>query len=75
MIPTHFIDRASDQEISVGDIGETIATFCLIHVMGGDQDRQALSSKILNFFPEIASRFWVDASCRLVEQKKFWFMD
>jgi hypothetical protein len=52
----HFIDRASDQEISVGDIGETIATFCLIHVMGSDQDGQALSGKILNFFPEIASR-------------------
>ena len=48
-----------------------MTTFCLIHVMGGDQDGETLGRKILNSFPEIASRFRVGSGGRLVEQKEF----
>src|SRR5437879_10578337 len=39
--------------------------------MRGDQKRQALRCELMNFFPEIAPRFWIDPGRRLVQQQQF----
>src|SRR5204862_7114076 len=38
--------------------------------MGGDEKRQRLGGELMNPFPKIASRFWIDARCRLVQQEQ-----
>src|SRR5690348_7471106 len=39
--------------------------------MGSDEKRQRLCGKLMNLFPKIASRFWIDACCRLIQQQQF----
>ena len=39
--------------------------------MGGDEKRQRLGGELMDLLPEIASRFWIDARCRLVQQEQF----
>src|SRR5436190_18109940 len=38
--------------------------------MGGDEKRQRLGGELMNLLPKIASRFWIDARCRLIQQQQ-----
>ena len=39
--------------------------------MRSDKKGQALSSELMNFFPKLTPRFWIDAGSRLIEQQQF----
>src|SRR5438552_18168322 len=39
--------------------------------MGGDEKRQRLGGELMNLLPKIASRFWIDTRCRLIQQQQF----
>ena len=39
--------------------------------MRGDEKRQSLRGELMNFFPKIAARFWIDTGSRFVEQQQF----
>ncbi len=63
-------DRPVDQQVAIGDIGQTVASLRLVHVMGGDEERQALGGQELNLLPEIAAGLGIDAGGRLVEKEQ-----
>ena len=56
----HLGDRPVDQQIAVGNIGQPVAAFRFVHVMGGDEKRQALGGQQLNLLPEIAPGLGID---------------
>src|SRR6516225_7400032 len=66
----HLLDRAMREQHAVGDVGDLVAAFCFVHVMRGDQHREAVGCERMDLVPELASRFRIDASGRLVEEKK-----
>src|SRR5204863_4599185 len=39
--------------------------------MGGDEKGQRLGGELMNLLPKIASRFWIDTRCRLIQQQQF----
>ena len=61
---------AVGEQIAVEDVGEPVTAFRFIHVVGGDQERQPLSGKLMDLLPEIAAGLGVDAGGRLVEQQQ-----
>ena len=63
----HVIDRAVRQQFAIGNVSEPMAALRLVHVMGRDQNRQAVAGEMMNFIPKIAARFWVDTGRRFVE--------
>src|SRR6266436_10454436 len=67
----HFIDRAVREQFPLGNVSEPLTALGLVHVMRGDQKRQPLRCELMNFFPEIAPRFWIDPGRRLVQQQQF----
>jgi hypothetical protein len=56
--------------MTVGDIGDLVAALGFVHVMGRDQHRQPIGCQRVDLVPEIASRFWVDARGRLVQEQQ-----
>ena len=47
-----------------------MAALRLVHVVGGDEDGQAVLGEAVDLVPELAPRFRVDAGGRLVEEQK-----
>src|SRR5437016_1852551 len=43
--------------------------------MRGDEKSQSLGGEPMNLLPEIATRFWIDTSRRLIQQQQFWPMN
>src|SRR5207237_4839489 len=48
-----------------------LATFRFIHVMRSNEKCEPLGRELMNFFPEIASRFWVNPGRRFIQQQQF----
>ena len=67
----YFIDRAVGEQFAFGNISKPLATFGLVHVMRCDEKGQALRTELMNFFPKVAPRFWIDTGSRLIEQQQF----
>ena len=62
--------RALRQQFAVGDVGQLVAAYRFIHVVGADQHGNAAASQALQFVPEIAARLGIDAGGGLVEQQQ-----
>lgn len=60
--------RAAREQPAVGDVGQLMAALSLVHVMRGDQHRDAVRREPMDLIPEVASRLGIDARGRLVEQ-------
>ena len=63
------------QQFAVSNVSEPVTSLRLVHVMGRDQNRQPLACETMNLIPEIATRFWIDARCRLVKQEQVRFVN
>src|SRR6516165_12482818 len=55
---------------TVREVDDPVAALGFIHVVGRDQDREAVARHVMNEVPELASRLGVDACGRLVEQQE-----
>src|SRR5207248_10555636 len=63
----HYIRGSSGKQFAFGNISKALTSLSLIHVVGGDEKGQRLCGELMNLFPKIASRFWIDTRCRLVQ--------
>jgi hypothetical protein len=66
-LPNDVGDSPIGKQFPVGDIGESMAAFGFIHVMGRDEKCEPIGSQFMNLFPELPSRFGIDPRCRLIE--------
>jgi hypothetical protein len=66
--------RAMGQQRAFGDKGQPVTTLGLVHVVRGDQERQSLPGKFMDFFPEFAPCLRVYARRRLIEQEQLRIM-
>ena len=71
MAAHHVFCRARGHHRAVGNVSKAVAAFRFIHVVRGDQYRDASSREAVNFLPEITPCFRVDASSRFIKQQKF----
>ncbi len=69
------MNGAAGQQMSVCDIGQAVAAFGFIHVMGGDKDGEAIGGKAVDFIPEVAAGLWVHPGGGFVEEEKAGFVD
>src|ERR1700738_2473355 len=58
------------QQHAIGNIGDLVTALGLVHVMGGDQDGEALRRARVNLVLECAPRLRTDACRRLVRKKE-----
>ena len=63
-----------DEEIAERNISKAVAKFGLVHVVGGDEESQALRGEAVDFIPKIAAGFRIDAGSGLVEEEKAGFV-
>src|SRR6267143_4997720 len=68
------IGRAIGDELAVINVGDVAAALGFVHVMGGDEERDAMTGKFEEQIPELAARDGIDARGGLVEEKKFRFV-
>ena len=71
----HFLDGAVREQFAVGNVSQPVAALSFIHVMRGDEKRQACGGKLMDLLPEIAARFRIHARRRLVQQQQFRLMN
>ena len=64
----HVRDRSPSQHVPISDVCEPVTAFRLVHVMGRDQDREALAGELVNLIPEIAASFRINPSRGFVEK-------
>ena len=64
----HLIGGAGRHQRAVGDVGQAVAAFGFVHVVRGDEYRDAGGGKTVDFFPEVAPRLGVHAGGGFVEQ-------
>ena len=62
--------RALRQQTAIADVGQGVAAFGFIHVVGRDQHRQAARRQFVQLVPEQPARLRVDAGRRLVQQQQ-----
>jgi len=65
-----FIPGSGDQQLAVGNVGKLVAALRLVHVMRGDQHRDAGRGEIVDLVPEFAPRLGVHPCGWLVEQQE-----
>ena len=63
------------EEAAVGDVGEPMTAFGFVHVMGGDQNGEALGGELMDLLPEIAAGLGIDAGGGFVEEQELGLMD
>ncbi len=63
-----FVRRAQRNQFAAIDQPEPVAVFRLVHVMGRDEDRDALARQFVNQIPELAAADRIDAGGGLVEK-------
>src|SRR5258707_492674 len=66
--------RAVGDELAVINVGDVAAALGLIHVVRGDEKRDAVSGELEEQIPELAARDGVDSRGRFVEENQFWFV-
>ncbi len=71
----NFVHGAGGKQIAVGDVGQPMTPFRLVHVMRGDEDGQAAGGKLMDLIPEFAARLGVNTRRRLIEQEQLRFVD
>src|SRR6266853_3329630 len=64
------IGRAVGNELAVINVGYVAAALGFVHVVGGDEEGDAMTGKLEKEIPELAARHRVDAGGGLVEEKK-----
>ena len=69
------VDRAVGEQLAVEDVGEAMAALGFIHVVRGDEERQALAGELMDLLPEIAARLRIHAGGRLVEEQQLRLVD
>ena len=62
--------RIESQQLAAVHEGHPVAVLGFIHVMGGDEDRRALSRQFVDQVPELAAGHRVHAAGRLVEEQQ-----
>ena len=55
--------------------GDTVTILRLIHIMGGDEDRDPPGSRFIDQLPELAAGDGIDASGRLIQENDLGIMD
>src|SRR6185369_12160858 len=63
------------QQVAVGEVGQGMALFRFIHVVGRDEHGQAFRGESVNFIPEVAPRFRIDPCSRFVQEEQPGFVD
>src|SRR6266705_1793627 len=64
------IGRAVGDELAVINIGDVAAALGFVHVVRGDEERDAVPGKLEEKIPELAARDGIDAGGGFVEEKK-----
>src|SRR6266568_2060696 len=68
------IGRAVSDELAVINVGDVAAALGFVHVVGGDEEGDAVSAHLEEKVPERAARDRIDAGGGLVEKEKLGFM-
>src|SRR5262249_46316697 len=64
------VDRAMREQHAVGNVGDLVAAFGFVHVVRGDEDREAVARERMDLVPELPSRLRIDGRGRFVGQQK-----
>src|SRR5260370_24342195 len=67
---TQRIGRPVGDELAVINVGDVAAALGFVHVVRGDEERDAVPRKFEEEIPELAASDGVDPGSRLVEEKK-----
>src|SRR5260370_4870295 len=67
---TQRIGRAVGDALSVINVGDVAAALGFVHVMGGDEKRDAMTGRLEEEIPERAAREGIDPAEWLVDEKK-----
>lgn len=62
-------------DLTIDHNGYAVAVFCLVHIVGGYKDGDATVCRIVDKFPELPSRGWVNASRGLVKEHYAGFVE
>ena len=62
------VRRAGDQELGQVEVADLAAALGLVHVVRGDEQRDALGRELEQQIPQLAARDRIDARGRLVEE-------
>src|SRR4051812_8437914 len=65
-------NRAVYEQHPIGDVGDLVAAFGFVHVVGGDKDGEPLGRERMDLVPELAPRLRIDPGGGLVEQQQTW---
>src|SRR6266581_9789256 len=68
------IGRAVSDELAVINVGDVAAALGFVHVVGGDEEGDAVSTHLEEKVPELAARDRIDAGGGLIEKEKLGFM-
>src|ERR1700761_2885233 len=69
------LDGAAGEEIAVGNVGEAVATLGFVHVVGGDEEGEALRGENVDLLPKVAAGLGIDAGGGLVEEEEARLVD
>src|SRR5882762_3165267 len=64
------IGSAVGDELAIINVGDVAAALGLVHIVRGDEERDAVAGKLEEQIPELAARDGVDAGGGLVEEKE-----
>ena len=67
--------RPMCQQSPVGDVGQAVTSFCFVHIVGRNQECQAVGSEFVNLLPEFTPRFRIHSGSRFIEQQQLRLMD
>src|SRR6266702_1240554 len=68
------IGRAVSDEFAVINVGDVAAALGFVHVVGGDEEGDAVSAHLKEKVPELAARDRINACGGLIEKEKLGFM-
>src|ERR1044071_2860756 len=68
------VRRAIGDQLAVVDVSEMTATFSLIHVMGGYEERDALSRKLKQQVPKLPAGNRIDSGGRFIKEQDRWLV-
>src|SRR5262249_48391752 len=66
---TKRVRRAVSDQLPVVDVGEMTAPLSLIHIMRGNEKRDALPRKLKQQIPKLTARDWIDSGSWLVQEQ------
>ncbi len=71
----HLRHGAVREQIAIRDVGKAMTALRLIHIMGGDEEREPFCREQVDLLPEIAPRLRIDAGRGLIQEQELWLVN